>query len=163
MIANPHSDLQFLEPIALERQIVDLLLTGEIEPLPALRAQWRETHLVRRDNLWSLASIFAVPLHIPPVWPPTFVLDDVNYDLAGFADAGSAALEIEGGYISRLDVHLPGPWPRTGWQVERVYYLNLHRPDTTNRVARDWDRLHRILALAATRARALGGTPPTES
>jgi hypothetical protein len=97
----------------IDREVMSMLLAGDLPILGALRAQYSEARVAKRRRSQIGASItFAVADGVARVSPASFTLTDVHFALRGDPAGGEALLYVQDGVLAELELYnLAEPWP----------------------------------------------------
>jgi hypothetical protein len=112
-------------PSLLEAYVMDMLLDGDMEPLPALRRQWEHARIVERTvRPDSSLTRIAVPEGIPRIYPRTLALSDVELAFSGGGGSDTATIFIDDGILVDLMI----PFPVSGdeemeYELEAINYI----------------------------------------
>ncbi len=113
----------------LERRIMTMLLDGDFPPFPALRAQYEQARVLRREVSGSgFDAYFSVPPTVAAIGPDCFTLGDVEFQLEDAEHPGTVLLFVRNGYLEMLEVfNWADDWPAEP-RAARIHYMAAKRP-----------------------------------
>ena len=96
-----------------ERELLQILLAGDVEPLPTLRAQLAAATVAERKYTGvGVFTDFRLPLGAPKAQPLNFEVTDVAYELEGAQNGGGVILFVRDGLAETLEVfNYTDDWP----------------------------------------------------
>jgi hypothetical protein len=108
----------------LERQVLDMFLSGDHPVLEALRAQAAAALVASREYTGVGVYVnLTVPDAVAIPAPSDLVFGDVNLELQNAEPGIAVLLYVQGGYLSFLELVTPStPWPEDP-VVERITYF----------------------------------------
>ncbi len=133
----------------LEREVMEMLLSGEHPVLMVLRAQWERAKVVQREFTGvGFFTHFEIPVGVPRVpGRRSFQLDDVHADVPGLSHGVDFILFIRDGAIDFLEGFTYGDdrWPETIDTFQLTYVQAANGVVVSRTSDRDWEALCRLL------------------
>ncbi len=110
-------------PSAFEQRVVDMLLAGDVDPLPALRAQWQRARVSHRlFNRFGTKVYFALAIDELPITPFEQEHGDVQFRLEGSEEWRRVSLEIAHGILDHLEYDMRETERSAGIAVAEMSY-----------------------------------------